>query len=94
MVFGNDLSNTITGSDFGDYIDGRKGIDTLLGGAGDDTYVVDMDSSWINDQHWYGFPDSRLNNFQDMVTEAVGQGTDTILAYNVYSAVLPATWRI
>jgi Ca2+-binding RTX toxin-like protein len=38
---GNSLANTITGNDQGNRFDGAGGIDTLIGGAGNDTYVVD-----------------------------------------------------
>ena len=55
---GNGLDNTIVGNDANNLIDGRGGADLMIGGDGDDTYVVD--------------------NPGDEVSEAVGQGTDTI----------------
>jgi Ca2+-binding RTX toxin-like protein len=38
---GNDLNNTIQGTNSNDYIDGGAGADTMMGGFGSDTYVVD-----------------------------------------------------
>jgi Ca2+-binding RTX toxin-like protein len=39
---GNDLANRITGSLGNDMLDGRGGADILIGGAGNDSYVVDV----------------------------------------------------
>ena len=38
---GNDLGNVITGNLRNNLLDGRGGADTMIGGAGDDTYIVD-----------------------------------------------------
>ncbi|MDD2465432.1 MAG: hypothetical protein PHI97_15655 [Desulfobulbus sp.] len=38
---GNALSNTITGNDAGNLLDGKSGADRLIGGNGHDTYKVD-----------------------------------------------------
>ncbi|MDY0870629.1 DUF4214 domain-containing protein [Dongia rigui] len=38
---GNELANVINGSSGDDFIDGGKAVDTLAGGLGNDTYVVD-----------------------------------------------------
>lgn len=38
---GNDAANTISGGVGDDFLDGKGGADRLLGGAGNDTYVVD-----------------------------------------------------
>ncbi|GGZ11561.1 calcium-binding protein [Novosphingobium colocasiae] len=38
---GNALANTITGNALNNRIDGMAGVDTLIGGQGDDVYVVD-----------------------------------------------------
>ena len=46
-------------------LDGGAGADTMLGGAGNDTYVVDATT--------------------DVVTEAAGQGTDTIQSSVTYT---------
>lgn len=38
---GNDLGNTLRGNALDNILDGKKGADTLIGGAGNDTYLVD-----------------------------------------------------
>src|SRR4029079_18971208 len=38
---GNSLDNTIIGNNFANILDGRGGADHLIGGKGDDLYVVD-----------------------------------------------------
>lgn len=40
-AYGNEQNNIITGNVGYDYIDGRGGADRMVGGLGDDTYVVD-----------------------------------------------------
>ena len=40
-LMGNELANTIIGNTLGNRLDGAGGIDSLIGGAGNDTYVVD-----------------------------------------------------
>jgi Ca2+-binding RTX toxin-like protein len=44
---GNADANTITGNDTDNVLDGAAGVDTLIGGLGDDTYVVDNTSDAI-----------------------------------------------
>ncbi|MEJ0038724.1 MAG: calcium-binding protein [Gammaproteobacteria bacterium] len=86
---GNTLDNTLTGNGGANVLDGGRGIDTLIGGLGDDTYVVDMDGSWPDTPQFYNFPGSRLQGFQDFVTELSGEGNDTLVAYHLYSVTLP-----
>ncbi|RJF86607.1 calcium-binding protein [Oleomonas cavernae] len=38
---GNTLGNTLTGNDWANVLNGLGGVDTMIGGKGDDTYVVD-----------------------------------------------------
>lgn len=40
-LFGSDFANLVVGTAGDDVIDGKGGIDTLIGGAGDDLYIVD-----------------------------------------------------
>ena len=40
-LMGNELANTIIGNAQGNRLDGAEGIDSLIGGTGNDTYVVD-----------------------------------------------------
>ena len=77
-VIGNDLDNVFTGNAghnlfYGqggaDTLDGRGGYDDLLGGAGNDTYILDDLTR-----------PSQLANFTfDGVSEAAGEGIDTVL---------------
>lgn len=39
---GNNLNNVITGTDHNDTLDGAEAADKLIGGNGDDTYIVDL----------------------------------------------------
>ena len=41
-LLGNNQSNKLTGSKYNDVLDGVAGVDTLMGGDGDDTYIVDI----------------------------------------------------
>lgn len=47
---GNVLDNTLIGNSAANILDGKEGIDTMIGGAGDDIYVVDAsaDTVWEN----------------------------------------------
>ncbi|MCC7464441.1 MAG: putative Ig domain-containing protein, partial [Gammaproteobacteria bacterium] len=85
-VIGNNLANSITGTAFGDVIDGGQGAaDSLAGGAGDDTYIVDTTRT-----HYFWRDSTELWNFIDTVQEANGEGNDTIIVRQAYSAQLPA----
>jgi Ca2+-binding RTX toxin-like protein len=55
-----------------------------VGGAGDDTYIVDTTRTNF---FWESSPE--LWNFLDTVTEQAGGGYDTVVAKGVYSAALP-----
>lgn len=85
-VIGNGLANQITGTAYSDIIDGGQGAaDVLIGGAGDDTYIVDTTRT-----HYFWGDSTELWNFIDTVQEASGEGTDTIIVRQAYSALLPA----
>jgi trimeric autotransporter adhesin len=47
---GNELNNTLTGNIAGNFLDGEEGADTMIGGAGDDTYVVDDYGDKVTEQ--------------------------------------------
>jgi Ca2+-binding RTX toxin-like protein len=47
--YGNTQDNTITGNDANNILDGLAGADTMIGGLGDDTYVVDNISDLITE---------------------------------------------
>lgn len=81
--FGNDLVNVITGNAGANYLFGGHssavpggGVDTLIGGAGDDVYEV-----LCNPQD--------QNSVNDVVIEAAGEGYDTIIA-STYRIVMAA----
>ena len=40
-VVGSEFNDVLTGNDANNRLDGRKGADTMVGGAGDDRYIVD-----------------------------------------------------
>ncbi|WP_310450657.1 calcium-binding protein [Sulfuritalea sp.] len=44
---GNDAANRIVGNAANNVLDGKGGVDALLGGAGDDTYVVDSQADAV-----------------------------------------------
>lgn len=41
LLVGDASNNSVLGTNFGDYLDGLAGADTMTGGFGSDTYVVD-----------------------------------------------------
>ena len=64
---GNALSNTIIGNSLANTLTGLGGLDTLDGGLGGDTLIGGLG----NDTYI-------VDNGSDTVTEAVGEGTDTV----------------
>ena len=73
---GNTLANTLIGNSGNNVLSGSSGNDTLDGGVGDDTLIGGTGN------------DTYIVDSGDTVTEAAGQGTDTVLADFTY--VLPA----
>ncbi|WP_279653759.1 calcium-binding protein [Pseudomonas morbosilactucae] len=67
---GNSLANVITGNNGNNKLDGVGGADTLIGGAGDDQYVVDLTLS---------------NALEDKIVELAGEGIDTLTLTSIYS---------
>jgi len=77
---GNELANAITGNAGGNWIDGGKGTrvvsgvvygDTMAGGLGDDSYLVDLGSG--------------TGVVGDVITEALNAGRDTVYSTVTYT---------
>lgn len=80
---GNALNNTLTGSDGDNLLDGAAGVDKLVGGKGDDTYVVDLILK--------GSGASATVALQDTVSEGSSAGTDTLTLRGEWNTVLTTT---
>jgi len=72
-LFGNGGNDFLVGGNGNDKLDGGLGSDSMFGGAGHDEYIVDK-------LDYYRFGDNTLD--MDTVTEASGQGTDTVIIAN------------
>lgn len=69
---GNTLANSLTGNDVDNYLDGLGGADIMMGGLGNDTYVVDN----IGDQ-------VKENDTANQGNDTVFVGYDTVNAYKL-----------
>jgi len=71
-ILGNNGNNTLTGTAFNDTLDGSLCVDRLIGGAGDDTYIVDLNAN---------------GTLQDKIVELAGAngGTDTLQLRGAYT---------
>ncbi|EUB76537.1 Hemolysin-type calcium-binding region protein [Pseudomonas sp. GM41(2012)] len=67
---GNGLANIITGNDGNNKLDGVGGVDTLIGGKGNDQYVVDLTAT---------------NLLEDKVVEIAGEGIDTLTLASAFT---------
>jgi Ca2+-binding RTX toxin-like protein len=73
---GNNSNNVITGNSGNNILNGREAIDTLIGGLGDDVYVVDTETDIITEN---------ANEGTDTIQSSV---TYTIVAANVENLTL------
>ena len=60
---GNSLKNTMTGNEGNNTLDGGGDVDKLIGGLGDDTYIIDLTTAGA---------------LQDTITEVTSAGNDTL----------------
>ncbi|OOR89859.1 calcium-binding protein [Moraxella bovis] len=91
---GNNLNNILTGNTFNNILDGREGIDTMIGGLGDDTYYVDNTLDIIIEETGEGYDsviassDYTLSEHVENLTlvgdaiVAIGNDLDNILIGN------------
>jgi Ca2+-binding RTX toxin-like protein len=82
-VNGNDLDNVVAGNDGANMIWGLAGNDKLTGNAGNDTLDggvgIDTLIGGLGDDKFY------VDTLSDIVTENVGEGTDTVVSYINYT---------
>ncbi|TXI44779.1 calcium-binding protein [Methylophilus sp.] len=83
---GNALANTITGNAGNNILDGGTSVDKLIGGNGDDTYIVDLVRTGTA-------PANYKVALQDTITETTvaGSGTDTVILRTTYTGMLNAS---
>ena len=81
---GNSLDNTLTANNNGNTLSGGTGNDTLIGGTGADT--LDGGSGDDSMSGGAGNDTYLVDNTSDVVTEAAGEGIDTIQSSVTYTA--------
>ncbi|MFV3092316.1 calcium-binding protein [Pseudomonas sp. GW6] len=67
---GNGLKNVITGNSGNNVLDGKGGVDRMIGGKGDDTYIVDLIVK--------GTGTKATVALEDSIVEKKGEGEDTL----------------
>lgn len=83
---GNNLKNKITGNIGNNILDGAGGIDTLIGGLGDDTYIVDLTLK--------GQGSKAVVTLEDKIAELVNQGNDTLQLRGEFELTQSTTLRL
>jgi Ca2+-binding RTX toxin-like protein len=73
--FGNSLNNTITGNVAANFLNGLYGVDTLVGGAGNDTYVVDNVGDIITESSTLA---TEIDVVQSMVSYTLGNNLEKL----------------
>ena len=77
-IQGNQSGNTIDGLGGNDFLNGRGGDDTLNGGDGNDRLDGGSGTNTLNGG--FGNDNYFVRNASDVITENVGEGTDTVYA--------------
>lgn len=78
---GNDVANLLIGNSAANILHGGLGIDKLQGGNGDDIYEVNLMQSSTNTL-------TATTLLEDMVTEGLNQGNDTIVLNGDFSSLV------
>jgi Ca2+-binding RTX toxin-like protein len=81
-IYGNSGSNTLSGNEGNDYLSAGDGDDTLYGGIGNDSLIGGIGADTMyggsgNDTYY-------IDNLNDVVTEAVDEGTDSVQSSITY----------
>jgi Ca2+-binding RTX toxin-like protein len=85
---GNGLQNQLTGNNTANILDGGLNdgkVDTLLGGAGDDTYIIDLTAAYTEITYTDQSGNLRNDNLQDAIVENLGEGKDTLKLRGTFS---------
>ena len=77
-IYGQDGSDTLTGSAFGDYLDGGAGVDTLFGGEGNDTLFGNTGADIMRGQ---GGDDTLIELGGDSLIDG-GTGFDSLFVWS------------
>lgn len=88
-VIGTTSPDILRGTSYDDILDGRDGLDTLIGGAGDDLYIIDANhpGAGRNDPDWPARQQHGRSTAFDHVLESANSGFDTVWSTTDY--VLP-----
>ena len=77
---GNELKNSITGNDQDNVLDGAAGVDSLVGGKGNDTYIVDLLTK--------GTGAKATLALEDSITEKADGGAQDVLQLRMSDAAI------
>ena len=77
---GNALPNSLTGNSAGNLLDGRGGVDTMAGGLGNDTYVMDNAADRVTENSKAG-----TDTVRSSVTFALGDNLEHLELTGIFS---------
>ncbi|HEX8586035.1 MAG TPA: M10 family metallopeptidase C-terminal domain-containing protein [Allosphingosinicella sp.] len=75
---GNSLANLISGSAFGDVLDGREGADSMVGGLGNDIYLIDNIGDVAEEQAGQGTDEARTA----LAAYSLGANLERLVSFN------------